>query len=357
MHRDSLDAKRWAAVQSRTASDTEVFVYGVRTTGVFCRPGCPSRTPKRENVVFYSTAEEAAKAGLRPCLRCKPLAESEEKPTAQRIRELCGYIDKHAGDSIPLAQMARITGLSAFHLQRTFKALLGVTPKEYVENSRIRKFKSILRTSGADSVTGAIYEAGYGSSSRLYERTGATLGMTPMEYRGGGEGVQITWAAGDTSLGEIMVAATDRGLCFVQFGESVAALLKALSDEYPKAQLSPMRNPAPREFQHWMDALNRVLEGRAPDVRLPVHVRATAFQLKVWKYLQSIPAGSVRSYQEVAAGIGAPRAVRAVARACASNSVALAIPCHRVIRSTGEPGGYRWGIARKTSLLDREKRR
>lgn len=344
-----LDADQcWQAFVKKEPAN---FFVGVMTTGIFCRPNCPSRPPKRQNVRFFATTAEAQAAGLRACLRCRPLAAEGIDPLTERIRELCQYIEAHATEPMPLAALAERAGVSAFHLQRSFKAIVGVTPKQYADNCRMAQFKSHLR--GQRDVTGAIFEAGYGSLSRVYEKTDARLGMTPMEYRAGGAGVSITYAESSTPLGPMLIGATDRGLCFLQFGEG---LLQALRREYPQATLTPMAQPAPALYREWIAALNAYLSGQSPALRLPVHIRATAFQLKVWQYLQSIPAGSVESYAEVAKGIGAPRATRAVARACASNAVALAIPCHRVIRGTGELGGYRWGLERKRVLIDQERR-
>jgi AraC family transcriptional regulator of adaptative response/methylated-DNA-[protein]-cysteine methyltransferase len=271
-----------------------------------------------------------------------------------KVREICRYIEAHPGEKPDLAELAARVGLSRFHLQRSFKAVTGVTPKEYVETCRMRLLKSSLRA--ADDVTTAVYDAGFGSSSRVYERADTRLGMTPKQYRRGGEGVSITYAAADTPLGRLMVGATDRGLCFVQFGDSDDELAAALRREYPAAEIAPMGEPHPAAFDEWIAALGRHLAGRQPRLDLPLDIRATAFQMRVWTYLQSIPYGEVQSYGEVAAGIGHPKAVRAVAHACATNRVALAIPCHRVIRGTGELGGYRWGLDRKRALLDLERR-
>ena len=276
-----------------------------------------------------------------------------------RILALCRYIEEHSDSSVTLADLSREANLSPYHLQRSFKAVMGVTPKQYLDSLRLGKFKTILRDGAPEApreVTAAIFEAGFGSLSRLYEKTGTQLGMTPMEYRAGGRGVDITYAPARTPLGLMMIGATDRGLCFLQFGESETQLCDALAAEYPEARIRPLADPPPVAFREWIDSLNRYLEGEQPDLQLPVHVRATSFQMKVWKYLQSIPAGKVESYQEVARGIGQPKAVRAVAHACAVNRVALAIPCHRVIRSGGELGGYRWGLERKRTLIDNERR-
>ena len=346
----------WAAVQKRDSGADGTFYYGVLTTGVFCRPGCPGRTPNRENVRFYLTPAEAELDGLRACLRCRPLALTGADPWADRIAALVRYIERHAGESIGLADLSREAGLSPYHLQRSFRAILGVTPKQYLDNQRVERFKARLRDGKGSDVTAAIYDAGYGSSSRVYEKADTRLGMTPMEYRSGGRGIEITHVTVETRLGWMVLGATDRGLCFLQFGDEPGALREAMFAEYPGAVFSAMPDPPPVAFQDWMDRLHRYLEGSEQDLRLPVHVAATAFQLKVWRYLQSIPSGSVQSYTEVAQGIGQPTAVRAVASACAGNRVALAIPCHRVIRGNGELGGYRWGLERKRVLIDSERR-
>jgi AraC family transcriptional regulator of adaptative response/methylated-DNA-[protein]-cysteine methyltransferase len=249
--------------------------------------------------------------------------------------------------------MSKETGVSRYHLQRSFKAVVGVTPKQYVDACRFGRLKSHLRLNR--SVTDAIYEAGFGSSSRVYERVDTRLGMTPAEYRTGGKGITISCASTSTPLGLMMVGATDRGLCAVQFGDSHERLLGMLRKEYPAATIDEMKTPYPAQFDAWMKALSAHLQGVEHHLDLPVDVRATAFQLKVWRYLQSIPYGEVQSYVEVATAIGRPKATRAVARACASNQVAVVIPCHRVIRRSGELGGYRWGVERKRALLDRER--
>ena len=357
-----LDAERcWEAVLDRDAARDGEFYYGVMTTGVYCRPGCPARTAKRANVRFYRTPAEAERDGLRPCRRCRPLDANGMDPSRERIIALCRYIERNADAALTLPDLSRRAGLSPYHLQRKFKAVVGASPKQFLDVCRLENFKSLLRGGkgrgqAPTDITGAIFEAGFGSLSRLYERVGTELGMTPMEYRAGGLGVEITYGTARTALGLMMVGATDRGLCFLEFGESELQLRDALRAEYPAARVERMPDPAPEPFRQWMGALNRHLEGNQPDLRLPLHIRATAFQMKVWLYLQSIPYGAVKSYEEVAHGIGQPAAARAVARACASNPVALAIPCHRVIRATGELGGYRWGLERKRVLIDQERR-
>jgi AraC family transcriptional regulator of adaptative response/methylated-DNA-[protein]-cysteine methyltransferase len=346
----------WEAVERRDRSFDGNFFFGVVTTGVFCRPSCPSRHPRRENVRFYGTPEEAERDGLRPCLRCRPL-EAFSAMADAKILELCHFIETHAEQRIDLAVLAARAGLSRFHLQRSFKAVVGLTPRQYVEACRLRRLKGDLRETGG--VAEAVYSAGYGSSSRVYERADTRLGMTPRQYRDGGRGVSIAYAPAESAFGPMMIGATDRGICFLQFGESTEELLAALRSEYPAAAIEPMPESGTPALRQWIEALEEHLAGTAPRLDLPLDVRATAFQMKVWNYLQTIPYGEVQSYREVAAGIGRPTAVRAVARACGSNHVALAIPCHRVIRGTGELGGYRWGLARKRALLDweRSKRR
>ena len=346
----------WAALLRRDSSVDGKFFYGVMTTGVYCRPGCGARIPKRENVRFYASIADAEHDHLRPCLRCNP--QLATTPERERIVSLCRYIKEHAADRLTLVDLAREAKLSPHHLQRSFKAVVGLSPKQYMSHLRVTNFKSILRgnsTAAKEPVTAAIFDAGYGSLSRLYEQVDTQLGMTPMEYRSGGEGVEITYTAAQTSIGLMMLGATDRGLCFLQFGEDETKLRDALMAEYPNANFQPMPEPAPKSFARWMDALSRYLDGQDTDLKLPTHVRATAFQMKVWSYLQGIAPGSVQSYKEVATALGQPKAARAVARACATNKVAIAIPCHRVVRGTGQLGGYKWGLDRKRTLLDGER--
>lgn len=348
-----LDEKQcWEAIERRDRGQDGSFFFGVVTTGVFCRPSCPARRPLRRNVRFYATPTEARRDGLRPCLRCRPL-EVFSSPSDARILELCAYIEAHSEDRLDLAELAARAGLSRFHLQRSFKRVVGITPREYLEACRLRKLKPGLRQ--AADVTEAVYEAGYGSSSRVYERAATRLGMTPGQYRRGGDGVEITYAAVESRAGLLLLAATDRGICSVQFGDSLEDLVAALRRECPGARIEAMPQPPSPEFRAWIDGLNAHLEGAAARPRVPLDIRATAFRMEVWNYLQSIPYGVVHSYGEVAAGIGRPKAVRAVASACAANPVAVLIPCHRVIRGTGELGGYRWGVARKRALIDLER--
>lgn len=271
----------------------------------------------------------------------------------ERIREICRYIETHSEESLSLEALASRAAMSRFHFARSFKSVVGVTPKQFVAGVRLARFKRGLQEQRP--IDAAIYDAGYGSASRVYEQTATRLGMTPAQYRKAGEGVAISYAALETPVGLMMIGATDRGVCFVQFGESAGELIDRLRAEYRNASITPMREPYHPQFRAWVDAIARHLDGKQPHLELPLDIRATAFQMRVWKYLQSIPYGDVQSYGEVAAAIGAPKAARAVAQACGSNVVALVIPCHRVIRGTGELGGYRWGLPRKRALIDAER--
>ncbi|MET0232498.1 MAG: bifunctional DNA-binding transcriptional regulator/O6-methylguanine-DNA methyltransferase Ada [Rhodanobacteraceae bacterium] len=343
----------WNAVVERDASKDGAFVYGVMTTGVYCRPSCASRRALRKNVRFYATTADAERDGLRACLRCTPNRDRSADARDPRIAKACALIAAHVDEPLVLKDLAAAVGMSAFHFQRTFKAIVGLTPKEFHEAERVRTLKAGLKS--GRSVTDAIYDAGFGSSSRVYERADTRLGMTPLQYREGGRGLVISHASATTPLGLVMIAATDRGICFIQFGESETSLEKALTAEYPNAKHAPMPEAQKPAFDAWMHALAAYLEGSSASLDLPLDVRGTAFRMRVWRYLQTIPYGEVQSYSEVARGIGQPSAVRAVAQACASNTIALAIPCHRVIRGNGELGGYRWGLARKRTLIDRER--
>lgn len=273
--------------------------------------------------------------------------------TTERIQTICRYIEDHSDETLRLADLAARAAMSRFHFARAFKAVVGVTPQQYVAQARMRNFKAALREE--KPIDAALYDAGYGSPSRVYEQAGTRLGMTPAQYRRRGEGVAISYAALETPVGRVLVGATDRGICFIRFGDDVDEIAAALRDEYRNATIAPMAKPYHPDFARWVEALARHLEGEQPQLDLPLDIRATAFQMRVWRYLQSIPYGSVESYAEVAAGIGRPTAARAVARACATNPVAIAIPCHRVIRGTGELGGYRWGLDRKRTIIDRER--
>jgi AraC family transcriptional regulator of adaptative response/methylated-DNA-[protein]-cysteine methyltransferase len=339
---------RWKAVVARDRARDGEFVFAVASTGVYCRPSCPARRPRRENVTFYSHPEQAEKAGFRACLRCRPRAISAN-PQANLAKEICRYIEQHLDEPITLEHLGKAFRQSPFHLQRRFKAALGITPREYADSCRLRLLKRNLQA--GDNVTRAMYDAGYGSSSRLYEKTAAQLGMTPDKYRRGAIAASIRYACADSPLGRMLIAATDRGICAIQFAASDGELLEGLKREFPFA----MRKPDDGGLQAWVAALLSKMTGRELSAALPLDIRATAFQRRVWTYLQSIPFGATRSYIQVAKAIGQPTASRAVARACATNPVAVAIPCHRVVRENGDISGYRWGVERKKTLLEMEQ--
>lgn len=345
----------WQALEAKDSHYDGQFWYGVRSTGIYCRPGCPSRLPRRENVSFYDSPAAAEAGGLRPCKRCRPQSPAGPEEAEQaRYAEVCRHIATHCDEVLPLEQLAARLALSPAHFHKRFKTLIGVSPKQYQEDCRFERFRQALKA-GSD-VTTATYAAGFGSSSRLYEKLDTRLGMTPGQYRSGGEGLIISYAGADTPAGRLMLGATDRGLCFVQFGTDDASLLEQLQREYAHARLQAMPAEMESLLQSWIEALAAHLAGEQPPFELPLDIHGTAFQIRVWRYLQQIPRGEVRSYSEVAAGIGQPRAARAVASACAANHLALLIPCHRVIRGSGELGGYRWGLELKRSLIDTERR-
>jgi len=337
----------WSAVEARDRAMDGVFFYAVISTGVYCRPSCPSKRPRRENVVFFRAREAAEHAGFRPCKRCKPDARDGRDPGAQLVEKVGRYIDNHPDEPVTLEALGRALGISPFYLQRTFKAVTGITPRAYADSRRLNSLKAGLRE--GHSVTRSLYDAGYGSSSRLYEHASEQLGMTPARYRKQGSGVTIQFALAKTALGQMLIAATDKGICSVRFADDAAALEKQLRDEFPKAEI----RRADRRLAEHVSALRAMLQGRF-SAAIPLDVQATAFQRRVWEELQSIPRGKTKSYSEVARSIGRPKAARAVANACASNPVAIVIPCHRVVREDGSAGGYRWGLERKKKLLETE---
>jgi AraC family transcriptional regulator, regulatory protein of adaptative response / methylated-DNA-[protein]-cysteine methyltransferase len=339
------DDARWEAIRRRDRNAT--FFYAVRTTGVFCRPWCGSRLPRRSNVAFYTTLAEAERAGFRPCKRCNPAAQGSDARQAAAVTRACQLIE--TADELPrLDDMARKARLSPFHFHRVFKAATGVTPKAYADAHRGRRIRDELK--GAGTVTEAIYGAGFNSNARFYESAGDLLGMTPGAFRGGGAGASIRFAVGECSLGSILVAATEKGVCAIQFGDDPDALVRDLQDAFPKAKFIG----GDQAFEQAVAQVVGFVEAPQRGLGLPLHVRGTAFQQRVWQALRAIPVGATASYTEIAGKIGEPNAARAVAQACGANLVAVAIPCHRVVRRDGASAGYRWGVARKQALLSKE---
>jgi AraC family transcriptional regulator of adaptative response/methylated-DNA-[protein]-cysteine methyltransferase len=345
------ESQMWHAIVARDARSDGAFWYGVTTTGVFCRPSCASRRARRENVRFFASPAAAVDAGFRPCKRCTPLAARDA--VAARIEEVARYIDAHADEPLPLATLAGRARLSPAHFQRRFKALIGVSPKAYQDGVRLARLKSGLRSGGA--VLDAIVGAGFSSTSRVYGEAARNLGMTPSAYRAGGAGESIAYACRPTALGLLMMAATDRGVCFAQFGPSEAALRRELATEFPMAVLAPSPLADSPQLDAWIRAFEAHVGGHGPRPDVPLDLRGTAFQIKVWRFLLGIREGELLSYSEVAAGIGAPKAVRAAASACGANRIAVLVPCHRVLRGDGGLGGYRWGLERKRALIDGER--
>lgn len=344
-----LDA-RWQALAARDHRADGSFVYAVTSTGVYCRPSCPSRRPRADRVVFFDTGTAARAEGFRPCKRCHPDQVDFGVPGMDAVRRVSAWLAAHADEPVTLERLGRMASMSPHHLQRRFKALVGVSPREFQAACRADRLRTSLKR-GAN-VTSAIYEAGYGSPSRAYE-SGATKGVTPSTYRRHGAGMQIAYAIVDSPFGRLLVATTQNGVCAVKLGDSDVVLLKQLREEYRDADI---REGEPARAE-WVRAILDHLSGTLPVLDLPVDVRATAFQWKVWRALQAIPYGETRAYADVARTIGRPRAVRAVARACATNPVALVVPCHRVVQTGGGLGGYRWGVQRKQQLLEREQTR
>ncbi|HEY1690609.1 MAG TPA: bifunctional DNA-binding transcriptional regulator/O6-methylguanine-DNA methyltransferase Ada [Polyangiaceae bacterium] len=340
---------RWAALRSRDPRADGTFFYSVATTGVYCRPSCGARPARPENVAFHDTAAAAERAGFRPCKRCKP----DQPPLADRqaatVANMCRLIE--TSDETPtLEQLAKRARLSVFHAHRLFKKLTGLTPRAYASACRAGRVRSGLRS--RRSVTEAIYAAGYGSAARFYEASKATLGMRPAAFRAGGRDAHIRFAVGTCSLGAILVAATDRGVCAILLGDEPGALVKDLQKQFPVAALEG----GDRAFEDTVARVVGLVEKPGLGANLPLDIRGTAFQQRVWDALRKVPAGETVTYAELATAIGAPRSARAVAGACAANPLAVAVPCHRVVRSDGNPAGYRWGVERKRELLARETR-
>jgi len=341
---------RWGAVVARDPAADGSFFYSVKTTGVYCRPSCAARTARPENVAFYATVGDAERAGFRPCKRCRPDQPSRAEQNAAVVADLCRYIES-AETPPTLEELAQRADLSTFHLHRIFKQATGVTPRAYAAAHRVRRMRDELDRDA--SVTDAIFGAGFNSSSRFYEKSDELLGMTPTAYRAGGANTEIRFAIGECSLGSILVARSARGLCAISLGDDPDALARELQDRFPRARLIG-DDP---DFAALIARVVGLIEAPRLGLDLPLDVRGTAFQQRVWQALREIPAGATASYTEIAAKIGAPKSVRAVAQACAANTLAVAIPCHRVVRQDGDLSGYRWGVQRKRTLLEREANR
>jgi AraC family transcriptional regulator of adaptative response/methylated-DNA-[protein]-cysteine methyltransferase len=339
----------WQAILERDARFDGVVYYGVRSTGIYCKPSCPSRKPKSSNVQLFFDANEAERAGFRACLRCHPKESGKTNEQVEIVRAICRHIENNIEGSLTLRELGWKSGFDPTHLQKVFKRVTGVTPRQYIEARRLSAFKLELRVNRRD-VTNATYEVGYGSSSRVYERAAEHIGMTPATYRKGAPGVHIRYAIGDCSLGRILLAATDKGICCVKVGDSDSMLLKEFYAEFPKAEVAREQD----SLGNWLRALISEVEGKSETIALPVDIQLTAFQRRVYEALRRIPRGETRSYSQLAVELGNPRGCRAVARACATNPVAIVIPCHRVVGADGKLTGYRWGVERKKALLKQE---
>jgi AraC family transcriptional regulator, regulatory protein of adaptative response / methylated-DNA-[protein]-cysteine methyltransferase len=343
----TMNDSRWALLLGRDASADGKFFYSVKTTGVYCRPSCAARPARPENVQFHATCEDAENAGFRPCKRCKPNQAGIAEQSAKKIAKACRLIVK-SEDTPSLKDLAGHVGMSTFHFHRTFKSITGLTPTEYAAAHRGKRVRVSLQRS--NTVTDAIYDAGFNSSGRFYENSNQVLGMTPSTFRDGGTDTDIFFAIGECSLGSILVAQSKKGVCSILIGDDPELLVRDVQDRFPKANLIGDR----RAYQELISKVVGLIEKPEVGLGLPLDIRGTAFQQRVWKALQQIPPGSTATYSEIAVKIGMPKAVRAVARACGANSLAVAIPCHRVIRNDGSLSGYRWGVKRKRALLERE---
>ena len=343
----TADQRRWEAVLERDPGQDGKFVYGVASTHIYCRPSCPSRRPAQRRVSFFPTPDAAEAAGYRACRRCEP--RSSRRTSDRQVQRAREYLDEHWDQTVTLDQLGRVVHMSPYHLQRTFKRVLGVTPKAYASARRMERMKSRLRE--GDTVSRATYEAGYGSGSRAYEHARSSMGMTPGTYRNGGRGMRVRYTIVPTAAGHLLAAATDRGLCAVMLGDGAEPLESALRREYPAAVLERGDN----ELREYTQNVVERLGGAVNQVALPLDVAGSVFQWQVWDALRRIPVGETRSYLAIAQELGRPTAARAVARACASNRLALVIPCHRAVRENGELGGYRWGVERKRRVLEQER--
>lgn len=344
------DQQLWQAVVAKDARFDGQFVFAVSSTGVYCRPSCPSRRAHRERVKFFDLPEAAEQAGFRACLRCQPQRARVLDPQMELVQRVCSVLNSNESETVKLAELATHAGVSVFHLQRTFKRVMGISPRQYLAARRIGNFKTLVRK--GDSVTTALYESGFNSSSRLYEHASEELGMTPATYSRGGRGVNIKYTIVGSSMGRLLVAMTERGVCALRMGDNDRELEKDLREEFPHAEIERadqvLREPVEKILDH--------LDNNEPRLNLPLDIRSTAFQRQVWEKLRTIPYGETVSYGDVAKALGKPGAVRAVGRACATNPVALVIPCHRVVREDKSLGGYRWGLERKERLLEKERK-
>jgi AraC family transcriptional regulator, regulatory protein of adaptative response / methylated-DNA-[protein]-cysteine methyltransferase len=336
----------WRATVARDSRADGSFVLAVHSTRIYCRPSCPARRPLRRNVTFFRTREEAEKQGYRACLRCKP---NEIAGPVVLVQRAAAQLAESGEETVRLGPLAKNLGTTQATLRRAFLQLTGLKPRELAEALRFKKFKAMLR--GGKSIADALYETGYGSSSRVYERSDAQLGMTPATYQKGGKGMKIGYTIAKSPLGKVLVGATERGISAVYLGDAESTMVAALREEYPRAEIAPAKEP----FDRWVREIVARTEGKRPRLELPLDLQATAFQRKVWQELQRIPRGRTRTYSQVARSLGKPKAVRAVARACAMNPVSVVVPCHRVIREDGMLAGYRWGLPRKERLLAQER--
>jgi AraC family transcriptional regulator, regulatory protein of adaptative response / methylated-DNA-[protein]-cysteine methyltransferase len=343
-----LREENWQAILNRDRTYDHLIVYAVVSTKIYCLPSCPARKPKRVNVLIFNTSVEAEQAGFRPCKRCLPEQHLPKQPHIELVEQICREIDQRISEKLTLSQLATQFNLSSAYLQRTFKSIVGITPRQYTEVSRLARFK--LELTQEDNVAQAVYQAGYNSSSSLYENISSKLGMTPKIYQQQGKTIQITYTVVDCSLGYLLVATTDKGICSVKLGDRPKELIKILTDEFQQATI--IRDD--QNHQDWIKKILNLITGTESDPDLPLDIRGTAFQQQVWQALQKIPYGAIRTYTDIAQDLGKPKAVRAIANACGANPVALIIPCHRVVRNDGSLGGYRWGIERKQKLIEQE---
>src|SRR5438270_5042504 len=341
------DAERWQAILDRNRAADGAFFFSVRTTRVYCRPSCGARLPRRENVAFHASSAGAEAAGFRACLRCKPNLDRSEDAQGKAVARACRAIEE-AEEPPTLEALAKLVGQSPYHFHRVFKSATGLTPKAYADAHRGKRVRDELKRAG--TVTEAIYSAGFNSNGRFYAASNDLIGMTPTDFRGAGVGATIRFAIGECALGAILVAATDKGVCAITLGDDPQKLVRTFQDDFPNAQLVG----GDKDFERIVAAAIGLVEGPQRDFKLPLDVRGTAFQQRVWQALRDIPAGKTASYRDIAEKIGSPASVRAVAGACASNRIAVAIPCHRVVRTDGSLSGYRWGVERKRALLQRE---